>query len=456
MQRMFFRGSLGILLCLILVATTAGVALAASTDQSRVFARQTGPYAVANGAINVRGGPGVGFWILGNLNPSEIVPVRGISPDRAWWYVDTRFGPAWVAGISVTAYNTEAVPVYDPGLIGTVIAGALNVRTGAGPNAPSVGRLARNQQVFVQAQSADGTWLQIQWAYGSGWVSKAYISTAGTPAGVPADLTVASDKPYGMVTAAYLNVRSGPGINYTSLGYVYGGQELTIIGRNADSSWYQVETSFGEGWVSASFLLTRNEYGLTPVTSTSPEAEVAGPFAVVNTGAAHVRSGPGPQYTSLGMLSGGAQGQIIGRNADWSWWLVVTPLGTGWVYAPLVVVRGDSVGVPFVEPGTAATASAGGLLDGQGGFEAGAVPSAPVAEVALPVAVVTTGALNIRSGPNAVFTSLGSVQTGATLTIIGQSPDKGWWLVESPFGNGWISKAYVVVRGSTANVPVVN
>lgn len=450
MHRMLFRSSLAFLMCLALLAGTVGSTLASSVPEMGQAARQTGPYAITNGAINVRGGPGVGFWILGYLNAAETVPVTAVSPDGAWWYVETRFGAGWVAGISVTAYNTGSVPQRDPGLIGTVIAGALHVRNGAGPNAPSIGRLARSEQVYIQAQSADGNWLQVRWAYGTGWVSKAYITTDSFAGVIPSeDIAVTSDLPYGMVTAAYLNVRSGPGQNYSSMGFVYGGEELSIVGRSADSSWYQVETRFGTGWVSAAFLLTRNEYGGTPITSGTidDEAQITGPTAVINSGAAHVRSGPGPQYTSLGVLAGGAEGQIIGRNADWSWWLVSTSVGTGWIFASLVVVRGDSLGVPYVD-----SAAAVAVPDGQGGFNAGA---APAAQIALPEAVVTTGALHVRSGPNAAFASIGAVNVGEAMVIIGQSADRGWWLVESPFGQGWVSKAFVVVRGNAGAVPIV-
>ena len=68
---------------------------------------------------------------------------------------------------------------------------------------------------------------------------------------------------------------------------------------------------------------------------------------------------------------------------------------------------------------------------------------------------MATGALNIRSGPNSAFSSLGSVPARTRMPIIGQSPDRGWWLVQSPFGNGWVSKLHILVEGDAANVPVV-
>ncbi|RPJ32940.1 MAG: SH3 domain-containing protein, partial [Planctomycetaceae bacterium] len=108
---------------------------------------QTGPYATSSGAVNVRGGPGTGFWIRATLALGEVVPILGISPDGAWWYVNTHFGEGWVAQISVTATNATGVAVVDPGPIGTVTSGVLNVRFGAGDQAASLGQISQGQQV---------------------------------------------------------------------------------------------------------------------------------------------------------------------------------------------------------------------------------------------------------------------------------------------------------------------
>jgi hypothetical protein len=41
------------------------------------------------------------------------------------------------------------------------------------------------------------------------------------------------------------------------------------------------------------------------------------------------------------------------------------------------------------------------------------------------------------------------------MPIIGQSADRRWWKVNSPFGEGWVNKRYIVVEGNASNVPVV-
>lgn len=416
---------------------------AASISASTV--QQAGPYLTANQAVYVRGGPGIGFYVVGTLYPGEIAPVLGVSPDFTWWYVRTTFGEGWVFSMEVTPTNTATVAVRDPGAMAYVPSGVVNVRSGAGPTASVLGQLGHGQQVLVIGQSADGAWLQIKWAYGTGWIAANLVSATGVAAvvndgGVP----VTSEDPYGVVLTAFLNVRSGPGVNYASIGQLTGGTSINIIGRSSDSQWYQIETVWGDGWVFAPYVLTRNEYGGSPVITPESDAAVTGPIGIVNAGTLNLRSGPGAQYTSLGTLVGGTETQIIGRTNDWSWFLLITPIGTGWASDLYIIARGDISGVPYVAPGGVVPEG-----DGQGGGEA------PLPAESATEAVVSTGALHIRSGPNSAFSSIGTVYAGTRLPILGQSADRGWWYVLSDFGTGWVTKLYTLTYGDTSAIPVV-
>lgn len=434
--------------CLVCLTALSGPVMAETTMPDHSLNAQAGPYAQANGTIYVRGGPGTSFWVVGTLIPGEIVPISGVSPDGGWWYIVASYGEGWVSNVAVTAFNTTGVPMRDPGSTGVVLSSVLNVREGAGPTAYRLGTLNQGEQVFVIGQNTDGTWLQIRWAYGTGWVSEPFLAVSGGAVGVVADgaLPVTAPAAFGVVTVTYLNVRSGPSLNYDIIGQVYGGQQVPITGQSADGQWFQVDTEAGTGWVYSSYMIARNEYGGAPVVAEAADGQggLVGPIGVVNTGALNLRSGPGPQYSVVGIVPGGSEGVIVGRNGDWSWWLMETDVGTGWASGLYILVRGDTFGIPYAEPGQAAVPQVG---DQPGGV-------APPSEAALPIAVVSSGALNIRTGPNGAFDSLGTVETGTHLTVIGQSPDRGWWLVESPVGTGWVSKLYVIVNGDTSNVPV--
>jgi uncharacterized protein YraI len=72
------------------------------------------------------------------------------------------------------------------------------------------------------------------------------------------------------------------------------------------------------------------------------------------------------------------------------------------------------------------------------------------------VVVVNTGAINIRSGPSANTTSLGTVSGGVELAVTGRSADGAWWRVDTAFGTGWVSASLVAFQGVLDAVPVVD
>lgn len=405
-----------------------------------VVAAQGTAAVTARNQANVRGGPGLGFWYVGLLNPGETVPVMGVSPDGAWWYIRGSFGNGWVAASVVDAYNTGGVAVYNPGTIISIVGAEVNVRSGPGVTAPVLGKIQPGGQIYLLGQNADGTWLNVQTQFGNSWVAAEYTSVGG-PAG--GGVTVTSSQPYAIVNAAYLNIRSGPGVSYAILGTVTGGTQLPILGQNADASWFNVDTVFGEGWVSDLYVITRNYFGSSPdTTSTIDPSTIVGPTAVINTGALNVRSGPSATYTVLGVVRGGEQYEIVARNVDFSWVVIETATFVGWVNRIYVIIRGDSTYLPVAGADSVFTAPGGDVVE---------VPSAIIG----PIAFVATGALNIRSGPNAVFDSIGVVYAGTRMPIIGNSADLRWWQVSSPFGVGWVNKAYIVVEGDASGVPIV-
>lgn len=183
------------------------------------------------------------------------------------------------------------------------------------------------------------------------------------------------------------------------------------------------------------------------------QAQYAAPIAVVNTGNLNVRSGPGPQFSVITTVPGGAQLPVLGFNEDASWYLVTSPAGNGWIYASFTVPRGDFRFVPVItiQGLQNSVVTSGGTLAIPG--TTGTV-SAPIPELDPGRVVVNTGNLNVRSGPGPQFSILGSVPGGTVLPVDGVTPDQAWFLVSSPYGAGWVDGEFVVFRGAVASVPI--
>jgi hypothetical protein len=70
-----------------------------------------------------------------------------------------------------------------------------------------------------------------------------------------------------------LNLRSGPGTNYSVVGRLSEGDTVKIIGRNEDSSWLQVESEAGTAWITADPSLVKiegQELSALPVVEAPP------------------------------------------------------------------------------------------------------------------------------------------------------------------------------------------
>jgi hypothetical protein len=67
-----------------------------------------------------------------------------------------------------------------------------------------------------------------------------------------------------------MNVRSGPGTGYPVVGAGTAGDTAKVIGRNADSSWLQVESSDGIGWLYASLVQINGDPNTVGVVSVAP------------------------------------------------------------------------------------------------------------------------------------------------------------------------------------------
>ena len=134
---------------------------------------------------------------------------------------------------------------------------------------------------------------------------------------------------------AQINVRQRPSTASESLGLLSINAEVQIIGRDADTAWYQVifTAANGEsqkGWVAAEYILSETQPNV-PVTTTEDESVNGSISQRVN-----VRSGPGTDFDALGMLDVGEGIVITGTNLDALWLQIeyaAGPESRGWVYA---------------------------------------------------------------------------------------------------------------------------
>ena len=75
-----------------------------------------------------------------------------------------------------------------------------------------------------------------------------------TPTKVRPTATSTPAQPYIRIASRNMNVRSGPGVNYTVIGYATTGQEFDITGRNADGTWWRIDFEGENAWIYAPYV----------------------------------------------------------------------------------------------------------------------------------------------------------------------------------------------------------
>jgi len=149
----------------------------------------------------------------------------------------------------------------------------VNVRSGPNTASPAVGILNIFTKVQIVGKDASGNWWQIIYLdgpEGRGWVTAEYIHTVGTP-DVPvigASGGEAAASSTGLVIQK-INVRSGPGTDYDSLGMLNPNDVVTLSGKNEAATWLQIEFAAGaqgKGWITAGYVQARGVENLPIVT----------------------------------------------------------------------------------------------------------------------------------------------------------------------------------------------
>ncbi len=224
--------------------------------------------------LNIRSGPGTDYPVLAVARYQEVVSLTGRNSATTWLQIrraNGQQGWAYASFIVASAAHLSALPVLDdippiptpppPSVqpFGIVTAYRLNVRSGPGSHYGIIDRLNREQVVSLVGRNPTSTWLQIRLSDNSqGWVSARYIRSGMPIYTLPVTGGEVPNPPpetFGYVAVPKLNVRSGPGMHYGIMGWLYRGQQVRLLDRSYDDRWLKVEIEPNyQGWVYARYI----------------------------------------------------------------------------------------------------------------------------------------------------------------------------------------------------------
>ena len=273
--------------------------------------------------LNVRASAGTGSAIVGALKKGDQVKILAQTTVGNTLWGQTDKGWVCMNYISITgsivgngtnngsANNGNAIAT------GSVKAGTnLNVRSGAGTGFPKVGSLASGTPVSIYEKT---TVNGMEWGrIGSGmWVCLAYINLNTVPT-TPSTPTTPTTGTATVISSTNLNVRSGAGANYTKVGSLTPGTQVTVyeVVTVGTQQWARI----GNGmWVCMTYLRMNgtNTTVTLPATGTVISSTQLNVRAAAGTGNAIVgRLAPGTVITvyELTNVNGVAWGRT---SAGW-------------------------------------------------------------------------------------------------------------------------------------------
>ena len=326
-------------------------------------------------AVELRTAPGDNQPSLGTLyqDPIADYPIVGDGRDSTsvpWFSVVTpRYGTGWIDAPKVKL-RLSAIA----GTVMVVTAESVQLGDAPGSGSTTLPVLTGGTEGWLRNISQDSNFIQIELAGGEmGWLP---FNAARQRTGTPTDGLDASNLSFAagsvpgsqvtttttvvrptislstarvIVNTAFLNIRSGPGAQYTSVATVSGGTELLVLGIAKDRVWYLVEGRFGRGWLNSEFTIFRGVMDNVPVINSDAlvGAIVQQSLAIISAPTT-LYAAPGTNFGSIGVISPPAEVTIVARTADNAWVQLNTQLGFGWALSSQVLIQGDLSSTPIV------------------------------------------------------------------------------------------------------------
>jgi uncharacterized protein YgiM (DUF1202 family) len=223
----------------------------------------------------------------------------------------------------------------------------------------------------------------------------------------------------GVVVVATLNVRRAPRISSSVIGKLKLNDKILVLGKTYTAAWVFIAAPFGNGWVDRSFIRMNGTVRDLPISNVFP------PFLTVTAApSVNVRMGPGELYPVVARLPPGVGVDVLATFRRASWYQIAMPgFGPiGWVRSDTAIVDGDPSSVPEL-------------------------PREPV------LATVSSYRVRVHRDPKLDSPSIGTVRLAQYFLVVGADVRGNWWLIQGPFGAGWVLAAYVKIYGDYTGLP---
>ena len=418
--------------------------------------------------LNVRRGPGVDYEVLSSVPAGTRAGIHGRDPADEWFQVRVNeiTDLAWIcqdlarvegslSNVRVLGqWEIDLIPKPSDGPIATTTPSILNVRSGPGFDYEILTTVSNGTEGTIVGIGPNSQWYLVSldsldryaWIYASlttvnGSLDNVKRFTLAELTGYDYTIVGGTDtcgaNPIAITIPAVMNVRSGPGLTYGIVTTVVSGTRADIVGIGPLDEWLLVELDNlnDPAWIYRA--LTTVVGSLTGVERVDPTQSVQAsivtntdqPVAVTYPSLVDIRVGPGLTNTVLKTVSQGTRARIMGLSPDENWYLVEIDgmSQLGWIREDLTVLVGSLQNVKRIT----------------------------AAELAmLPVAIVDTASLNVRSGPGLGHPLVTTISEGTWVQIVGVNGQSDWFQIEvaGVTGQAWVYRSLTNFAGMLSGV----
>ena len=202
-----------------------------------------------------------------------------------------------------------------------------------------------------------------------------------------------------MVTTANLNMRTGPSTSYSIIRVIPNGAEVKVL--STSNGWARVVYGGSEGYASLSYLKPK---------STLPST---GETVMVTTANLNMRTGPSTSYSIIRVIPNGAEVKVLSTSNGWA-----------------RIVYGGSEGyasLSYLKPKDTLPSTGGTIM-------------------------VTTANLNMRTGPSTSYSVIRVIPLGAEVKVL--STSSGWARVEYDGSVGYASLSYLRLPAASTDIRI--
>ncbi len=209
---------------------------------------------VSTNSLNMRSGAGTSYRSIATLKKGTVLDV--VSQSSGWTKVKYEGRLGYVS----SEYLQDITPESTTQGLKEVTTSSLNVRSGANTSYSVIGKLKKGEKVKVISQNNE--WAKIEYKGKIAYTSSRYLKNASSSSNPVQPPTSTNPNGVKIVNTNSLNVRSGPGTNYSKVGTLKKGEKVGVMSQS--NGWSKLNYNNKMSYTSSQYLINDNNTSNPP------------------------------------------------------------------------------------------------------------------------------------------------------------------------------------------------